>query len=519
MTRRHLPILLVAFAAIGIVMGLRVVDPLPVTKLRLAVFDIFQQVAPRTYEPAPVRVVDIDNDSLARLGQWPWPRPMVASMVTRLADLGAAAIVFAVVFAEPDRTSPTLAAKNWPQLRELDDLAEELSKLPDHDAVLAEAFSSAPVVLGIAPTHDYAPPLPDSPKLGFAFAGSDPTPLLQSYPAAVGNLSLLQEAASGIGALTITLDADGVIRRIPLLTNINDRVYPSLGLEALRVALGATTIISRSSDAGVEKQGTAAALTAIKVGQLVVPTSRQGELWLHYTGNVPRRIVPAWQLFRDDVTDLSSDIEGQIVLIGISASGLRNREATPLNPAETNVVIHAQAIEQMLLGRFLERPDWADGAEVLSLLLLSGMLTVLVVFARALSTAFAGIAVVGVGWGASWIAYDRAGMLFDPVYPTISAVLIYLIVGSLRYLKSERERRRVRAAFGHYLAPYLVERLAEHPEDLKLGGEIRELTLMFCDIRSFTSIAEYMTADELTRFVNRFLTPMTEVIRLPREAA
>lgn len=509
---RRLAVLLTGFAALAVVMGLRILDPFFVAQMRLAVFDSYQRIAPRPYEPAPVRVIDIDNDSLARLGQWPWPRTLVAAMVERLAELGAAAIVFTVIFAEPDRTSPARMANIWSGVAGQGSLAAMLSALPDHDEVLANTFASAPVVLGFAPAFD-GEPAPPPVKFGFAYRGQDPAARLGDHPAVIGNLRSFQEAASGIGVLTVRVDPDGVIRRLPLISRVAGRAFPSLALEALRVAQGATTIIVRSAEAGGGGLAIRPGINDLRVGGFVVPTTPEGEMWLHYTEPARERNLAAWRLFEDDAAELSSEIGGRIVLVGTTASGLRSERATPLDPVEASVVIHAQAVEQMVMGRFLERPDWVDGAEVVSLALLGVLLTVLhAYFPGALVAAVSGVVCAGAGWGASWLAYARAGLLLDPLYPTLAAMLVYLLAGSLQYLLGERERRRVRAAFGRYLAPSLVARLAEHPEELRLGGEIRELTLMFCDIRNFTALAERMSAQELTGFINQFLTSMTDVI-------
>ena len=459
-----------------------------------------------------MRVIDIDNESLARIGQWPWPRTKIAALVEHLTEMGAATIAFAVVFAEPDRTSPARVMTAWPQTSDVKRLAGTLSKLPDHDDVLADAISVAPVVIGFAPEIGADMPPPPA-KFGLAYSGSNPTPSLDDHVSAIANLPRLQKAASGIGSLATGVDPDGLVRRIPLVVRIADRIYPSLGVEALRVAQRATTIVARSSDAGETSSSRDAYLTDLKIGGYAIPTGPQGEVWLHFTGSVPERTVSAWRVFEDNPTSLKPKMEGHIVLVGASATGLQNSKATPLNPLEASAVIHAQALEQMLLGRFLQRPGWASGLELLVAVLLCGILaSLLILGSRLLLGGLVGAVAIGSIWSAAWIAFARAGMLFDPLFPTFSILLVILTVSSLKYVTSERERRRVRTAFSRYLAPVLVERLARNPEGLKLGGETRELTLMFCDIRGFTSIAETMTAEELTHFVNRFLTPMTEVI-------
>lgn len=477
----------------------------------MAVFDGYQRLAPRSYAPAPVRVVDIDDESLDRIGQWPWPRTVVAGMVRRLQAAGAAAIVFDMIFAEPDRTSPGRVIQAWPQTPELRALAAALQRLPDHDEVLAEAVAAAPVVLGMALGLESTSPETPPRKFGFAFSGADPAGFLPNYPAATRNLPVLERAASGIGILTAPVDDDGIIRRVALLVGLNGTAYPSLAVEALRVAQGARSIVARSVGAHGEG-GSSAALVGVKVGHLTVPTNARGEMWLHLTRDAPTRVIPAWRVLQDGAA-IAGRVAGHVVLIGASAAGLGDVSATPLSPAEPGVMVHAQALEQMLLGRFLERPDWADGAEIATLLGLGGALILVLLFKSGVfAGALAGFAVAGSAVGASWFAYASAGMLFDPLYPTLAALAITVLVVAVRYMTAERERRTVRAAFGRYVAPAVVERLAEHPETLRLGGEMRELTVMFCDIRGFTGIAESMSAEELTHFVNRYMTPMTDVI-------
>ena len=192
----------------------------------------------------PVRVVEIDDESLARIGQWPWPRTRIASLVERLSGLGAATVAFAIVFAEPDRTTPATIMQSWPRSPALDRLAMDLSALPDHDDVLARTLSSpssAPVVLGFSPTRGTGTGTVPV-KFGLAFSGADPTRMLAPYESAVRNLPALEAAAQGLGSLSVQPDLDGTVRRAALVTRVDDRLYPSLALETLRVAPGRVDI-------------------------------------------------------------------------------------------------------------------------------------------------------------------------------------------------------------------------------------------------------------------------------------
>ena len=503
---------LITLLALATILALRLGDPQALNLVRMAIFDGYQRLSPRPSVPAPVRVVDIDNESLERIGQWPWPRVILARMVGKLEAAGAAVIAFDMLFPEPDRTSPGMIVRTWPQSSEFDVLKSALLELPDHDRTLAAAMSRAPVVLGMAPGPGEVPATLPPRKFGFAFTGADPAEYLPHHPSVTGNLPMLQQAASGLGVLTVPVDTDGVVRRMALLVGVNGTVYPSLAVEALRVGQGARSIVARGADAHAETGSGVGALDGLKVGHLTVPTDARGEMWLHYSEGAPGRSIPAWRVLQDDA-DLFGQVAGNVVLIGTTASGLGDLASTPLNPVEPGVMIHAQALEQILHGQFLERPDWVEGAEIAVLLVIgTALIVVLALWSGVIVNVLSGTAVAGAGIGASWFAYERAGLLLDPLYPALAAVVICVVSVTLRYVWAERERRTVRAAFRRYVAPEVVDQLAERPETLRLGGEMRELTVMFCDIRGFTGIAEALTAEELTRFVNRCLTPMTDAI-------
>ncbi|MGO1117410.1 CHASE2 domain-containing protein [Rhodovibrionaceae bacterium A322] len=506
--------LLVGGIALALALVLRVVDFSPVIYARLAVFDLYQNLKPREYQPAPVRVVDIDNDSLAKVGQWPWPRTQIAELIERLTSMGAAVVAFDMVFSESDRTSPKQALQSWQRNEKNDDLAALLKDLPDHDEVLAETFSQQPVVAGFMLSADStASPTPPPKKAGLAHAGSDPRRHLTQFDYSVRNLALLEDTAKGIANLSLVPDRDGVVRRVPLLAMQGDLIIPSLPAESLRVAQGASTFILRTSDASGEVDlGGAKGITSVKIGDFEVPTGSGGEFWLHYSPEVPERSFPAWQVLDPAYQQLQPWVQGQIILVGSSAPGLRDLRPTPLANGVPGVLIQAQAVEQIIFGQYLNRPDWAEGAELVFLFLVGGVMVILMPLLGAVWCALLGGAVAFSAAAVSWFAYSEANLLIDPFYPAFSALLVYLVVTTTHYLLSERERRRVRSAFTHYLSPALVERLADHADDLKLGGEMRDLTLLFCDIRSFTSISESMSAEELTGFLNAFLTPMTDVV-------
>jgi adenylate cyclase len=508
-------------AMLALALLLRYFDPPAIETLRLSVFDEFQRLAPAEYEDAGVRVVDLDDDTLERLGQWPWPRIQVANLVERLASLGVAAIAFDAVFSEPDRTTPQRMVRSWFDATTPSELVEELSRrLPDHDTVFAKAIANAPTVLGFPLTPEPTVQRPIV-KWSLAMAGDDPRPFLAPFRGAIVNLPQLAESAKGAGSFSIVPERDGVIRRVPLMYALNERdgtgqIIPSLAAEALRVAQieppqnGPTYIIKASNANNQGAFGEHTGVNHIRIGKVIVPTDANGRIWLRDTGRVGARTIPAWTVMQGEAS--AEDLSGTIVFIGTSAQGLKDLRVTPLDAALPGVDVHARLAEQMILGDYLLRPDWMDGAEWVYLLVSGIALLLLLPRWGPMPCAVVATLAIGAAFAGSWFGYTQQHMLIDPFYPSIAVLAVYLASSLLVFLRTESERKRVRTAFSQYMAPAMVERLARDPSQLKLGGETRDMTVLFSDIRDFTSISETMDAAALIRFLNRFLTPMTNII-------
>ncbi len=495
--------------------ALRIADPEPVARLRLSVFDSYLNASPRPLdETLPVRIVDIDETSLAKIGQWPWPRTKLAALVEALKSAGARTITLDLILAEPDRLSPGEFAKLFGDVPQLAPMIAEASALPTNDERLAQAIVGAPVTLGIAGeaggTRKPAPP-----HAHFAFAGDDPQSFVPRFSGVIGSLPVLTERAAGLGAVNWIPQRDQVLRRVPLLLSVGGTLYPSLPLETLRVALKETTVFVRSSGgSGVPAFGQRTGVESVRVGQTVLPTDANGELWLRFARPDPRRYIPAHTLL-DGSFDAKA-IAGRDIFIGTSAVGLLDLRATPLDSAVPGVEIHAQALEQMLSGDHLMRPAYATGAELLFLVGFGAAVAWLIHRLGAVATAAIGALAIFTVFAASWLAYSQAGLLFDPVYPALAILLLYLAASLNSYIETELERNRVRSAFSHYVAAPLVEELARNHDKLKLGGETREVSVLFADVRGFSSISEGLTAEELIRFLNELFTPLTDVILAER---
>ncbi len=504
---------LAPLAVILLALGLRVWDPGFVAQFRLLVFDAYQRLLPRPADPAtsPVIIVEIDDASLRRLGQWPWPRTRMAQLVDRLRAAGAVAVGFDMVFAEPDRTSPKEVIRMWPRTKEIDALRAEANKLPDHDKQFAEAIARLPTVLAFVLVNRRTS-RPPSRNAAYGYAGDDPAPFVPALPGAVVNLALLEAAASGNGAINWIPDADQIVRRVPTVLRLGERLYPSFFAEVLRVVQRSRGYKIRSSNAGgATAFGEKSGLNAVQIGRAVVPVDANGLMSVYFARHDTRRYIPAWKVLAGDPASLAR-LRGRIVLIGASAAGLFDLRATPLAPAIPGVEVHAQAIEQVIAGIHLLRPDFALGVELFAILLLCLVIVMVVPRVGPLWGAIVGGVALYAALIGAWYAFVGERLLIDGVYPALTVIAVFIVTTVLAYTRTEREKRAVRGAFGRYLSPSLVEELANHPERLVLGGEMREMTVLFSDIRGFTALSEKFDAQGLTRFMNRYLTPMTDVI-------
>ena len=470
---------------------LRLADPYPVRMVRDSTFDFFQQIAPRQAAEFPVRVVDIDEASLTALGQWPWPRNMLAKLTDRLTEMGAAAIAFDFVFPEPDRLSPSRL------LAGLDKSSLLIGPtLPDYDADFARALAAAPSVLGFGVTRD-GTALPENPKSGLAISGEDPNAAVPLMPGAVLPLPLLENAASGLGSFSLNpADSTAIVRRLPLLWSNGKTLFPSLAVEALRVALGEQTLVVLGETNG------AAAIEALRVGDFTIPTTPAGDLWLYYRPQTPDLYVSAKDILGAGFAQFGSKIAGNIVFVGTSANGLLDIRGTPLDADMPGVAIHAQAVEQILSGTYLTRSDWVLGLELL-VIVVSGLSIVGIILWSGpliglLFAAMTGTLMVA----GSWFAYKTYGLLIDPSFPLAGAMATYAAMLFFQFAITDADKRQIRRAFGHYVAPSLLSQIERSGDKLKLGGDVRPLSIMFCDIRNYTKISEGLEPAELVALLN-----------------
>ena len=518
----------VAFLILVDALIIRAVDPPALARLRDFAFDAYQQLKPRVpADDMPVRIVDIDEAALAEYGQWPWPRTIVATLVEKLVEKGAAVIAFDVIFAEPDRSSIARIVKTLPlddeQAREMSRLVD---KLPDNDEVLAAAIRAAPVITGFgfdrkagtAPPRLFAGVAHSS---GERDAREVPNLIAEFIPqqaGAVRTIDILEAAAKGNGSVTPDVSSS-VVRRVPMLFRLagqrNEDLFPALAAETLRVVQGASTYLVRWSGAqAFQSFGERTGVGEIRVGNVAIGTDSRGRVILYDSGHLPSRFVSARDVLNGTVP--TDKLDAHIVFIGTSAIGLQDVRSTPIEAAMPGVEVHAQIVEQVLSQVTLQRPDYADGAEFLYLAAIGLLFVLLLPRLSAGRMALVAAGLIGIAILVPWLAFERAHLLFDPIYPPVTLAAIYVGGSAFSFMRTERERRESRRAFPLYLSPDQVEIVARNPAALQLGGRQHEITVMFTDVRGFTTISEQFDPAGLTRFMNRFLTPMTDLIQARR---
>ncbi len=499
-------------ALIGLV-WIRNDDPELLRLIRAKTFDTYQNIKPRPFmgQSGQVVVIDLDEGSLDEYGQWPWPRTRWAELVEKLTAMGATAIAFDIVFPEVDTTSIANLADG------IDGITEEtrntLKAIPTNDDVFAAAIKKSKIVVTGHTPLSVARSDPGYTRSSIrGERGSNPRPWLEDHPFILRNVEVLDRAAAGRGVFSVAEDRlDGIVRRVSMAVASPNGIFPSLSLESIRLHLGARTVIVDTDENDGLQRIILQKLRPVREN-IEIAVDRNARIWVYYTPNreYKANYIPAASVLSERVD--RSRIEGKIALVGTSSQGLFDVRATPLDPAVPGVEVHANIIENVLNGTQLTRLSTADGFEVLAAIFIGILMIIItpILPARISIWVFMGI-MASVIWY-SWDAYSTRLELWDPGFPIMVGILIYGFLTYAAFIQEEAQRKQVRSAFGQYLSPDLVKKLADDPDQLALGGEMREMTFMFCDVRGFTSISELFDAQGLTSLINKFLTPMTNLI-------
>jgi adenylate cyclase len=454
-----------ALITLALIVGIRTVDPVFVESVRLRYFDTL--VTSKPAEVTGVHVVNIDEKALERYGQFPFARNVYAGIIQDLYRRNAGLVVFNVLTPDRDRMG--------------------------RDADYVAALQKYPTVLpsiGNTTTRNQ----PRTP--GSAVIGPFELDAFVTYPGIVANIDPVERAAAGVGIVNTLPEIDGVVRRMPMVVAVNGKLYPSLAMEVMRVAAGDSTFQVKINELGVEK---------MRIPQFgPVSTDSLSRIWIDWS------LIPE----RHSLTNLPGDFDGEIVIVGVSAAGLANPVATSLGemlPQDLQAAVIGTVIANKTRTP-ITRPDWADGAEIVTLVVLA---VALIFLGRWTYVGIgAGVVVIGSIIPICSYAYSGHSWLMDATVPMAGLVLVLLHAYGVKFVAEFLAKQQIKKQFGTYLSPAMVEKLQKNPELLTLGGESRELSIMFTDVRGFTTISEHYGADVqgLTRIMNRYMTAMTAKI-------
>ena len=481
-----------------VLLGVRIDNSDPVKTLRYKTWDYFQQIQPRANISDRVVVVNITESDLKKYGQWPWPRHILALLHANLTDSGAVLVNYNVLFAEPDRMGGKEYLKSFPMTEEV---REQLGAfLTDTDSVFAYAINeSKNVVLMMSVKSDKDQILPTTTPI---IQKGEVLPWLYEYNGIVPPLTQLTVGAKGLGVNVTSPEPDAVVRKMPVLIRVGEKIYPSMLLENIRLVNRSKRIKVIAKQHGIDE-----ILVSKKAG---IPVNHNAEMYINYADPEKYTQLSVEQVFS---TEHADKIKGRIVILGMDAAGLSVLKYTP-HGLTTDQMITAQALDTTMTGDYLYRIPKADTYEIVFMGLLGLLLIILIPRVSVLFSVPLLLFVLGGISYASFSAYANKGFLVDPSFAILYIFLIWSHSTYNNFATQSRLRQQIKKQFEHYLDPSMVKKLQKDPSLLKLGGEKRDMTFLFCDIRGFTPISEKYKGNPegLTKLINRFLTRMTDVI-------
>ena len=470
-------------------------------------------------------IVAIDEKSLSELGRWPWPRTTIARLVDTLKGYGAKAVGFDIVFAEPDANSSlqTVAtlAKEVKSLGVSDSriygLLDEKRKFADTDAALAQAIARAKnITLGYffhitekEVGHLTEAQITEGQKaiagsrfqMVRASEGASDAPLVRAY-AAQPSLPQLMEAGENSGYFNSFPDSDGVIRWSPLVIKLGDNYYTSLALSLAIQYLDWPTPVLNIAEYGVD---------SVSLDKRIIPTSEGGRMLINYLG--PGKTFPHYAVADILAGRLPAEtFKDKIVLIGATATGIYDMRVTPFSSVYPGVEIHANVIDNLLHGNFLIHSGWTKFLDMCTIIVVGLLMGFAIPRMKAVAGIVLCLALIGAFVATNLTLFIRTNLWMNLIYPVLTMMTIYLGITIYRYVTEEREKKKIRGAFQYYLTASVVNEILKDPSKLKLGGDKKPLTVMFSDIRGFTSISEKLSPEELVRLLNEYLTAMTDIV-------
>jgi adenylate cyclase len=450
-----------ALLTLALITSIRIADPVFVESVRLRYFDTL--ITSKAAVENNIITVNIDEAALDKLGQWPLPRNEYAKIIKDLYDRGAGLVVINVLMADPDRSGG--------------------------DAVLENALKEYPVVLGSVP----ADKTKNTPRVpGSAVLGPEHMDQIIQYPGLIANVPRLENSAAGVGIVSTLPEVDGVNRRMPLIVTVDGKLYPALSLEVLRVAAADSTFQVKLFEGGVEKMRVPA------FGP--ISTDNLGRVWIDWSQKSKNV----------SLTDLPKDLAGAIVIVGPTAAGISNPVPTSMGAVWPHEV-QAAVISTMVNGVVIQRPDWADGAEILALVVAGIVLLFLTRWTYV--GIISGVVIIGSSVFAGSYAYAQFSWLFDSTALVVGLVLVMLHAYGIKFISEFLQKQAIKKQFAGYASPTVVRLLQENPDLIKKGVK-KEVSILFSDLRGFTPLGESFGDDVagLTRIMNGYMDAITQPV-------
>jgi len=495
-----------------------------VSRLDAVLYDTkLQMTMPRTIDDRVV-ILDIDEKSLAEIGRWPWNRARMATLMDRLfEDYQIRLLGFDVVFAEPDDSSgmgqlDVLARKDLKTDSEFQSSYRRLRPQLDYDARFAQSMKTRPIILGYYLSNHMnekgsgalPPPVLSSEEMATAAQGSL---FLTQWSSFGGNLPEFQKNAAGAGHFNPIVDFDGIVRRVPMLATFQGNYYESLSMAMVRAYLGFPKVIPGFP--GSEAGDSSGMLEWLDVGPLRIPVDEHASALIPYRGyegsfpyfsmsDILKKRIPVEQL------------RGRIALVGTSAPGLKDQRATPVGEAYSGVEMHANLIAGMLDGRIKLKPSYALVIDLLQIMVAGLLMIFLLPRLSPLRASLMAVLLLSVLLGVNFLLWQQADFVLPLAAALVLVMTLFALNMSWGYFVESRSKRQMTGLFGQYLPPELVEEMSRDPENYSMAGRKAELTVLFSDVRGFTTISEGLGPDELADLMNEYLGAMTQVIRARR---
>jgi adenylate cyclase len=441
-------------------------DPYLVEATRLKFYDYI--MLDKAKQSEQIVVVNLGEKAIEKYGQWPFPREVHAKIISDLYGRGAGIVGSTILMPEPDRLGT--------------------------DGVLTSTLNQYPVVLSQTVSDSCSRASATIRKTGVAVIGDgEVTEFLPQYPCVLSNIAPLQEAAAGVGITSTLPESDGVVRRVPLLAQSSGEYYPAFALEMLRVAAGDPSYQAKINQTGVE---------ALRIPSFeTIKTDEYGRVFIN-----PNYRFQSYEIGAGPLPDLT----GKIVILGVTAAGLSNPVATPAG-AQYPHQLQASILETLINGDSVSIPNWTQLVDLAALLVLA--LSLIIISRLKYSIVWIGLILGGYLYLPMYL-FASKGILLDVTFNVIAVAIIYMHIYTVKFISEFLQKQQIKKQFGTYLSPDLVARLQRQPDLLKLGGESRDLSIMFTDVRGFTTISEHYGEDVqgLTSIMNRYMTVMTRAI-------